>query len=135
MIFIDSNIFISYYNEDDENHRLALNVIKDIEKNKYGATFISDYVFDEVMTVGLMRIKDKEKIIKLGSAILRSNIRILKVNKDIFKRTWQMFRGSTLKMSFTDFTNLVFMERFDIGYLATFDKDFKKIKGVNVIPI
>src|SRR3989344_5767979 len=114
MIFIDSNIFISYYNEDDGNHKLALKILEDIEKNKYGNAFISDYIFDEIITVGLMRIKDREKIIKLGLAILRSKIRILKVNQEIFKRTWYLFQDSNLRMSFTDFTNIVILEKFNI---------------------
>ena len=133
MIFIDTNIFISYYNEDDENHKIAFKILEDIEKNKYGSAFISDYIFDEIMTVSLMRIKNKEKTIEFGSAILKSNIKILKVNQGIFKKTWQLFQNTNSKMSFTDFTSLVFLKKFNIKYIATFDKDFKKIRGIHVI--
>mgnify|MGYP001565472691 FL=1 len=133
MIFIDTNIFISYYNEDDENHKIAFKILEDIEKNKYGSAFISDYIFDEIMTVSLMRIKNKEKTIEFGSAILKSNIKILKVNQGIFKKTWQLFQNINSKMSFTDFTSLVFLKKFNIKYIATFDKDFKKIRGIHVI--
>ncbi len=133
LIFIDSNILVSYYNAEDQNHELAKNVIADIEQNKYGSAIISDYVFDEIITVTLTRIKDKEIVIKLGIHILRSEIKILKVNKKIFQRAWQLFKESDLKMSFTDFTNLAFLEIFDIKYLATFDREFKKIREVNII--
>lgn len=133
LIFIDSNILVSYYNTKDQNHELAKNVIADIEQNKYGSAIISDYVFDEIITVTLTRIKDKEIVIKLGMHILRSEIKILKVNKKIFQRSWQLFKESNLKMSFTDFTNLAFLEIFDIKYLATFDREFKKIREINII--
>ena len=133
MIFIDTNVFISYYNEDDENHRISFKVIKDIEEDKYGPAFISDYIFDEIMTVSLMKTKDKEKTIRFGLSILKSNIKMLKVNQEIFKRTWQLFHESKIKMSFTDFTNLVFLKKFNIEYLATFDKDFRRIRGIHII--
>ena len=133
MIFVDSNVFISYYNEDDINHNLAIKILKDIEEFKYGNAIISDYVFDEIITVCLLRIKEKEKVIKLGLAILKSKIKIFKVNKDIFKKAWQLFQEYNLKMSFTDFTNLAFLDLLGIDNIATFDKDFKKVKNVNVV--
>lgn len=132
MIFIDSNIFISYYNLDDQNHESALKIIKDIESNKYGDAFISDYVFNEVMTVSLIKIKDKEKVVKLGYYILRSN-QMLKVNKEIFRKSWKLFQESNLKMSFTDFTNLAILDLFKIENIATLDKEFKQIKDIKVI--
>src|SRR3989344_4601729 len=111
MIFIDSNIIISLYNIDDQNHELALKIIKDIENNKYVDAFISDYIFSEIMTVSLIKIKDKERVVKLGYHILRSK-QMLKVNKEIFRNAWRLFQESNLKMSFTDFTNLAILDLF-----------------------
>ena len=133
MIFIDSNIFISYYNKDDENHRSSVKIMKDVEEGKYGDVFISDYIFSEIMTVALIRLKDKKEVIRFGTAILRSKIRILKINQKIFNKAWQLFQGYDLKMSFADFTNLAILQIFNIKNIATFDKDFKKIKNIKVI--
>ena len=130
---IDANIFISYYNEDDQNHKKAIKILEDIENGKYGNAIISDYIFDEIITVSLMKIKDKQKIIAFGSAILKSETRILKVNKDIFRKAWQLFLESNLRMSFTDFTNFAILQLLKIKNIATFDKDFKKIKNIKVI--
>ena len=66
MIFIDSNIIISLYNIDDQNHELALKIIKDIENNKYGDAFISDYIFSEIMTVSLIKIKDPKRLVNVN---------------------------------------------------------------------
>ena len=59
--------------------------------------------------------------------------KIFKVNKDIFKKAWQLFQEYDLKMSFTDFTNLAFLDLLGIDNIATFDKDFKKVKNVNIV--
>ena len=133
MIFIDSNIFISYYNVDDQNNKLAIKIIKDIEQKKYGEPITSDYIFDETMTVTLLRTKNKKRTIELGLYILKSNIKFLKVEKEIFKKAWNLFCNSNFKMSFTDFTNQAFLEKFDIKNIATFDREFKKIKNINII--
>ena len=133
MILIDSNIFISYYNTEDENHDLATKLINEIEKGKYGNALISDYIFSEVITVGLIKLKNKQKVVSIGSDILKGNIKVLKINNEIFIKAWDLFKNYFLKMSFTDFTNLAILDLLKIRNIATFDKDFKKIKDIKVI--
>jgi len=63
-IFIDTNIFVAFYNEADENHSKAKKIITDIAEGKYGKALTSDYVFDEAVTVILARTKDQNGITK-----------------------------------------------------------------------
>ncbi|MEX2017552.1 MAG: PIN domain-containing protein, partial [Candidatus Pacearchaeota archaeon] len=123
MIFIDSNILIAYFNEADKNHYLSKEILARIDKLTNEDVFISDYVFDELVTVTLLKKKSKKTAIEAGKEILKSRIRILKVNQKIFQKAWELFQNSELKMSFTDFTNLAFLEILKIERIATFDKD------------
>ena len=61
MILIDSNVLIAYFNEADKNHILARQVLKRIENSSYGDAIISDYIFNELITVTLLKKKSKKK--------------------------------------------------------------------------
>ena len=57
-----------------------------------------------------------------------------KVDREIFDNAWQIFKEQkNTKLSFTDCTILAIMRNEGISNIATFDKDFKKIDGINVI--
>ena len=132
MILIDSNVLISYFNNRDKNHNSAIKILKKLDKEPYGELIISDYIFNEIVTVTLLKKKDKKIAIEAGNEIFKSKIKIIKVNNNLFNRTWSLFKISNLKMSFTDFTNLAIMELLKIQNIATFDKDFKKASNINV---
>lgn len=133
MIFIDSNILIAYFNEADRNHDLAVKILRDLDNGDYGDAMISDYIFSEVISVTLLKKKDKNTAVQTGKDILKSKIKIFKINKNIFQKAWQLFQDYNLKMSFTDFTNLAILELLKIKDIATFDKDFRRIKNINVV--
>ncbi len=133
VIFIDTNIFVSFSNEDDHNHNKAKKIISDIASGKYGAPVTSDYIFDEALTVMLTKTKSIESAIKIGEYILTYVI-IAVVNDIIINKAWEMFKKDNReKMSFTDCTNRVFVENFGIKNIATLDAAFKRIKTINVI--
>ncbi len=130
-VFIDTSVFVAYYNKRDVHHERAVSILKEIDAGKHGKVFTSDYVFDEAVTVVLVRTKSVEKAIKLGEHLLKSDIDLLKVNSYVFREAWDLFKK--VKMSFTDCTNIVFMKIFGIGKIATFDEGFKKIPDIKVI--
>ncbi|MBL7169723.1 MAG: type II toxin-antitoxin system VapC family toxin [Candidatus Aenigmarchaeota archaeon] len=130
-IFMDTNILISYYNEDDENHEKAEKLIEDIfKKRKYGEIVTSDYVFNECMNVCIRRTKSKNKTIELGQMMFNS-MTIFNVSIPIFKMSWELFKE--IKMNFTDCTNIILVIWYGIENIATFDKQFKNVNNINVI--
>ena len=133
MILIDSNILIAYFNKRDKNHNSVVKIFKKFDKKNSDELIISDYIFNEIVTVTLLKKKDKITAIKAGNEVLKSRIRIIKVGNMLFSKAWNLFKRSKLKMSFTDFTNLAIMDLLKIQDIATFDKDFKKIKGIHII--
>ncbi len=133
MIFLDSSFLISVEVETDQNHERAIKIRDEIINNKYGRNVISDYVFDETVTVTFGRTKDLEKTILVGEN-LKNSVEILKVDDDIFQEGWILFKNQkNTKFSFTDCITLSIMKKDGIRNIATFDEDFRKSEGINVI--
>ncbi len=132
-IFIDTNIFVAFYNEADENHSKAKKIITDIAEGKYGKALTSDYVFDEAVTVILARTKDLAKAVDMGEYIMHA-VPIATVTKALLQYAWDIFRNENAqKMSFTDCTNRAFVQRLGIKKIATLDGAFRKAEGIEVI--
>jgi len=133
MIFLDSSFLIAYYNSTDEHKNKALDIMDNLIADKYGTPYISDYVFDEVVTILFVRNKDKSIATTLGE-ILRESLEIINVNEELFGNAWTLFRNQKdTNFSFTDCTNLAIMQYKGILQIATFDEDFTKSKGIKVV--
>ena len=133
MIFLDSSFLIAYSNPVDEHREKAVKIMDDLIAGKYGKPYVSDYVFDEVVTVVFVRTKDLSLAITIGN-ILKNSLEIINIDNELFDKSWQIFKSqANTKFSFTDCTILAAMERDGIKYVATFDEDFDSIKDVGVI--
>jgi hypothetical protein len=124
MILLDSSLIIAYSNVADVNHKKALQIVKDIYRGKYGTPVITDYIFDEVVTVMLVKTKSIKKVAELGETLLNSSL-MFRVDEDIFNFAWKMFKGQR-KFSFTDCTSIAVCKANGISNIATFDKDFQE---------
>lgn len=132
-IFIDTSVFVSFYNEADQNHGKAKKIISDIASGNYGKPMTSDYIFDEAVTVMLVRTKSLDHAVRMGQYIMDS-VQIAVVNNAVLYAAWELFRkGNKERMSFTDCTSRIFVEKFGIKTIATFDTAFRKTEGINVI--
>ena len=105
------------------NHETAINLLEEIEEKKFGNVLITDYLFDETMTL-IFAKADIEKAIVVGKVLLNS-YEVIEVSKSLFYEAWQLFQRHNI--SFTDCTNVIVMKHFEIQYLATFDGGFKGI--------
>jgi len=125
-IFIDTSGIIALRNENDENHEKAIKIMTSILKSEYGACFTSDYVFDEAVTLALVRTKRKELAVDVGSYILKSKSIIkLFTTDDDFYEAWKLFlKFSDKKLSFTDCSILSIVNRMKIEYIFSFDTHF-----------
>jgi len=131
-VFIDASLLYAYANKDDINHRKAVKIMEDIVvSKKYGKPIISDYIFDEAVTVAF-RKSGKQTAINLGEFIIKSEFVLVKVEEMVFQQAWKLFQ-ETNNFSFTDCTIAAMMKIFGVEYLATFDKEFKNIEGLSVV--
>lgn len=133
MIFIDTSVLVSFEVETDQNHESAVELMNNINEGKFGEAIISDYIFDEIVTITLNKSKSLQNAVLIGSS-LKSSTRIHKIDKELFEKSWEIFKGQkNTKFSFTDCSILAIMEKERIENLATFDKEFKKIKKIKVV--
>jgi predicted nucleic acid-binding protein len=80
-----------------------------------------------------IRSKSLDKAIYIGE-YLKMSTNILKTDDLDFEDSWKFFKNQkSTKLSFTDCNIIKIMERYDIKNLATFDKEFSKVKDINVI--
>lgn len=134
MIFLDTSFLVAYSNEKDENHKKAVELMKDITKGEYGDPHISDYIFDETVTVMFARTKKLEKAVDLGQKLL-AGTKIVDIDNFLFNTSWDIFKSQkSSEFSFTDCTTISAMIKARIRNLASFDREFKKIRKINVIP-
>ena len=133
MIIIDSSVLVAYAVTQDENHERAVRIIESIVKGMFGSAHISDHIFAETVTVTLYKSKSLDNAVALGE-YLRDATTILENDEFDFESTWRLFKNQkTLKLSFTDCSIISLARRYGIEYIATFDKEFRRIYGLHII--
>jgi len=133
MILLDSSLIVAYLNEADVNHVKALKVIEDVDKDRYGTPVITDYVFDEVITVMLVKTKDVQRVTEIGEKLLSANM-LLKIDGETFNQAWNIFKNQRgPHFSFTDCTSLAACRASGVSNIATFDEDFGEVEELRKI--
>jgi len=133
MIFLDSSLIVAYLNEADFNHAKALQIAKHIGDDTFGPSVITDYIFDEVVTVMLVKTKDITRVQNIGQKLLAANL-VLRIDEELFNSAWRIFTQQKKPVfSFTDCTSLAACKANGISNIATFDEDFKKLDEFNTI--
>lgn len=133
MIFLDSSAIIAYKNADDMNHKKASDIFQKLNAGEYGTGVISEFVFSEVTTVLALR-RSMEAAKEVGNVLLEAReIEIMRAS-EVFERSWEIFSDQeNTGLSFVDASNLACMEIRKIRKIATFDKDFVRIRSVEVV--
>jgi predicted nucleic acid-binding protein len=130
-IFVDTSFLVAFYNKRDKNHQKARKFIAESDKNI--AFLISDYIFDEVLTVLLVR-GGKFLSIEAGRKILEDErICLLQIDEELFQKAWLIYQGFQDKdWSFTDCASYVLMKNLSINAGASFDNHFNQFGFITV---
>jgi hypothetical protein len=74
IIFTDTSFLFAYYNSEDKHHRSAREYFDTLEKSQnYPLGFLlTDYIFDELTTLILLRTRNKTQAIFTGNSLLNS---------------------------------------------------------------
>ena len=135
MILLDTSFIVSFFNTSDSNHQRAVEISKEIDEGKYGVPMISDYIFSEVATVMMNRIKVLGKVTKYCNDLMATS-KMIKIDTEAFMLSWDEFKKhntSALRFSFVDCSNIAVSKLNSLRYIATFDREFEKIGGLIVI--
>ena len=89
---MDTGIFFAAFSKNDTHHVEAVGLLECALLGKCGAIYSSDYIFDETVTLTRVRTHNYEITSKIGDMIKNSSrIRLLRVDKDIFNKAWDIF--------------------------------------------
>ena len=128
VVFLDTGFILAIRNFDDINHIKATEIMRKCLSGKYGRIIVSNFVFDETVTLTLVRTNNKNLVKDIGDYILNSQrIILLHLSEIEFLATWELFlKYFENGLSFTDCSLLVMGKLFESNvYIATFDKHFK----------
>jgi len=128
VVFLDTGFILAIRNSDDSNHAKATEIMKECLSGKFGKIIVSNFVFDETVTLTLVRTHNKNLVKDIGNYIMNSTrIKLLHLNETEFVATWELFLKYFEKgLSFTDCSILVMGKLFESNvYIATFDSHFK----------
>ena len=129
-IFLDSSFIIALVNEKDSLHKKALEYLELIEANE---CYISNLIINEVITVIGNKLGLKTTISTYELLNMVFNV----VNEydliDFNSNVMLIYEKYNTKLSFTDSSILYIMKMEGISNLLTFDKEFKRVEGLNII--
>ena len=130
-VFLDTGFILAFKNVDDKNHDIAQNWMKRFLKNEFGEIYTSTYVFDELVTLALVRLRNDEFAKNIGEYLLNSiRIQIINLDQKDFLNSWDLFQKYIKKrLSFTDCTILTLCIRLKCNIVATFDGHFDGLIG------
>lgn len=129
-IFVDSSYIIALIKEDDSLHDDALKFLNLLDSND---CYINDLIINEVVTV----IGNKTDL-KTASGVynlLNSTFNVVDICsiKNFNDKTMIYYEKYDTKLSFTDCSIITSMLSENINNLVSFDDEFKKVEGINLI--
>jgi len=135
-LFIDTTAFVALEDEDDKEHKTALDYREKIRQGEtpFRALYTSNHILDEVFT--LLRLKLSHQVAVAFEENIKCSkiLRILRVTPEIENVAWNIFKKCSDKdFSFTDCTSFALMEQEAMSTAFTFDKHFQQY-GFQTVP-
>ncbi|MFH1564923.1 MAG: PIN domain-containing protein [bacterium] len=129
MRFIDTNLFLRYLtNDDEEKAQKVLRLLKRVEKNEEKVTTSSLVMFEVIFTLESFYNTPRQDIRKFLTPIL--NLRGLKLaDKEVFRKAMNIYVDKK-KLSFADAFNVVFAIKGGVKEVYSYDTDFDKLEGI-----
>jgi len=127
-VFADTGAFLAYRNKKDRYHENAIKLFRDALKGKYGQIFTSDYIYDEALTLALIRTNNIDVAMDIAEVIHSPRIKMVFVDAELLERSTKTFKHySSRNLSFTDAVSIEIMNEFDIDKYLGFDAHFNGI--------
>lgn len=134
MIVLDSSFLVAYHNRRDVHHGAAAATMERLVAGEWGPALLLEYVFLEVVTVLLAR-RGLEVAARVATILLQAREVEFVPSSDMFLDVLETFRAQPDgRLSFTDAAIVAVARRRDARFVATFDRDFRRVEGVAVVP-
>lgn len=132
-VIVDTNVLYAEYDTDANDHDTATVALDTVYDGALGQPYISDYIFDETVTVTRARAGSFGPAKRIGGRLLGEDpypnvYELLWITKDVFDESFVAFeRYADHDLSFTDATIVALVERHDLDSVLSFDDDFDGI--------
>lgn len=138
MIVLDSSFLVAFHNRRDVHHDAAARLMDELLQGRWGAGLLLEYVFLEVTTVLAVR-RNPETAVTVGETLLEAHELEFVPCSEIFLDAWELFQDQRPPraggaLSFVDAAIATVARRRAMGRIATFDRDFAHLEGIEVVP-
>ena len=134
MIVLDSSFLVAYHNRRDVHHRAAAATMDRLVAGEWGPALLLEYVFLEVVTVLLAR-RGLDVAVRVATVLLQARDVEFVPSSDMFLDVMEAFRTQRDgRLSFTDAAVVTVARHRDARFVATFDRDFRRLEGLAVVP-
>ena len=132
-VLVDTGVLYADHDRDASRHDVANGALELAYDGEFGQLYVSDYIYDEAVTLTLMRSGSFTPAKELGSKLrgvdpYPSTYEILRVSAAVFADAVDVFEQyDDQELSFTDATTVALCRRHDIDVVLSFDDDFDGI--------
>jgi len=134
VLILDSSFLIAFHNKNDVHHAAASRVMEDLLERENEQALLLEYVFLEVVTVLLAR-RDLAVATVVARVLLEAREVEFVPCSEFFQEILETFRTQKeTALSFTDAAIVTVARRQKGSEIVTFDRDFRRVKGISVIP-
>lgn len=134
MILLDSSFLVAYHNTRDVHHESARGVMQELVSGRWGRALLLEYVFLEVVTV-LRARRGLPAASSVATALLQAQEVDFVRCSELFLDVLETFRHQgDAGLSFTDAAIVTVARRHEPGFVASFDRDFRGITGLSLVP-
>lgn len=131
---LDSSFLIAWLNERDAHHKAAAACMRRLAGGEWGPALLPEYVFLETVTVIATR-RDLTFAQDKAKEILEARESEFVPCSPHFASTLDFFRTQRrTKLSFADCSIVAVAKDRNAGSVATFDREFQKVDGLEVVP-
>ncbi|MBX0287337.1 type II toxin-antitoxin system VapC family toxin [Halomicroarcula sp. F28] len=132
-VVVDSGVFYAHADRGASRHDTAVAALSAILEGGYGQPYITDYIYDETVTLTLTRTDSHAEAMRVGRRLRGAGdfpelFHLRNLSKAVFETAVDIFeRYDDQQLSFTDATTVAFTETHDIDTVLSFDDDFDGI--------
>lgn len=132
-VLVDTGILYADRDEGSARHEVAASALETVFDGELGQPSVSDYIYDEAITLTLKRSGSFEIAKGLGERIRGSGpfpatYEMHRITLAVFEEAVELFeRYDDQGLSFTDATSIALVRRRSIDSILSFDDDFDGI--------
>ncbi len=132
-VLVDTGVLYADHDTDATRHEAASRALEAVYDSEFGHPYISDYIFDEGLTLTRTRTNSHTAATRLSDRLRGQDpyphvYDLLQVTTAVFTDALTVFDGyDDHPLSFTDATSVALIDRHGLDGILSFDDDFDGI--------